>query len=180
MNKKLTGIFVIISILMFLSYCAKEKVKTEPIKEEPTVEKVEEITPKIEKPLLSEEEIFLKKSLEEINKEGNLSKIHFDFDRYYIKDNMKPVLHRNADWLLKHSSIEIVLEGHCDERGTVEYNIALGEKRAETTKKYIVSLGVSADKIRIISYGKSRLTVKGVNEHTHYLNRRSEFLITKK
>ena len=76
--------------------------------------------------------------------------------------------------------IELLIEGHCDERGTVEYNIALGEKRAESAKNYVVSLGASANKIKTVSYGKSKPLVQGVDEATWFQNRRAEFVITKK
>lgn len=178
MKKLLVVLFIGVALLMSLESCKKE-VKTEPVVEKP-VEKVEEVKPKVEKPVLTEEEIFQQKSLDEINQEGHLKKIHFDFDKHNIKDDMKPILHRNADWLLKHSSVEIVVEGHCDERGTEEYNIALGEKRAEAAKAYLVNLGVPASSVNIVSYGKSRPAVKGVDEDTYYQNRRAEFKITKK
>jgi peptidoglycan-associated lipoprotein len=178
--KKISVLLLAGMVFMFLfTSCAKKEVETEPV-EKPEVEKVEETTPKMEKPELTEEELFQRKSLEEINREGNLQKIHFDFDKYFIRDDMKPILHRNADWLLKHSTVEVLIEGHCDERGTIEYNMALGEKRAESAKNYLVSLGIPAEKLNIISYGKNRPAVKGVDEATHYQNRRAELLITKK
>jgi len=179
MKKRLFVILISFMLVVFFSTCKKKEVKTEPVKK-PVVEKVEEVTPKVEKPVLTEEEIFQKKSLEEANKEGYLKMVHFDFDKYYIKDDMKPILHANAEWLLKHPGVEILVEGHCDERGTVEYNIALGEKRASAAQNYIISLGVPGERLKIISYGKSKPLVRGVDEGTYYQNRRSEFSITKK
>lgn len=179
MNKRLFVILISFMLVVFFSTCKKKEVKTEPVKK-PVVEKVEEVTPKVEKPVLTEEEIFQKKTLEEANKEGYLKMVHFDFDKYYIKDNMKPILHANAEWLLKHLGVEILVEGHCDERGTIEYNIALGEKRASAAKNYLISLGVPEARLKIISYGKSKPLVRGVDEETYYQNRRSEFTITKK
>jgi peptidoglycan-associated lipoprotein len=93
---------------------------------------------------------------------------------------MKSILERNAEWLLKYPNVEISIEGHCDERGTVEYNMALGEKRAYTARKYLENLGVPIEKMRIVSYGKSKPLVKGVDEASHFKNRRDEFIITKK
>lgn len=178
--KKLIITALICSVLLLsLNSCKKKPVKVEP-KVAPKVQKVEEPTPKVEKPKLTEEEIFMKKSIDALNNEGHLKRIHFDFDKYNLKEDMKPVLHKNADWLIKHSSVSIVVEGHCDERGTVEYNIALGEKRAEAAKQYLLSLGVAAGKVKIISYGKNKPLVKGVNDDTHYQNRRAEFTITGK
>lgn len=179
--KKVVIVVVCISVLFLFSFCGKKKAKVEPpVQEGPVVEKIEEKPPVVEKPTLSEEEMFEQKSIDELNKTGVLKRVHFDFDRYFIREDMKPNLQANADWLLKHRSVEIMVEGHCDERGTVEYNIALGEKRAESAKNYLTSLGVASDKIRIISYGKNRPLVAGVDETSWYQNRRAEFVITKK
>jgi peptidoglycan-associated lipoprotein len=165
-------------MLMFAA-CAKKTAKVEPVKQ-PVVEKVEEPTAQVEKPYLTEEELFQQKSLEELNKDQILKRVHFDFDRYTIRDDMKAVMQANANWLLKFPSVEVLVEGHCDERGTIEYNIALGEKRAEAARNYLVSLGLNAAKVKIISYGKSKPLVQGVDEASYFQNRRAEFVITKK
>lgn len=179
MKRLLIGVLIVLLTLAFFDSC-KKKVVTEPVKEQPKVEAVEEPTPRMEKPGLTEEEILQRKTLEEINKMGYLKKIHFDFDKYFIRDDMKPLLEANAEWLLKYPNVEIRIEGHCDERGTVEYNMALGEKRAGAAKKYLGDLGVPGNRIQIVSYGKSKPLVKGVDEETHYMNRRDEFVITRK
>lgn len=179
MKRILVAILIVCVAVMFFSSCQKKAV-TVPVKESPKVEPVSEEPTKIEKPELTEEELFQRRTLEEANRQGYLKKIHFDFDKYFIKDDMKPTLQQNANWLLGHPSVEIRIEGHCDERGTVEYNMALGERRALSAKKYLESLGVSGSKIAIVSYGKSKPLVTGVDESTHYQNRRDEFIITKK
>jgi peptidoglycan-associated lipoprotein len=168
-----------LSLILMFPACAKKAAKVEPA-QGPAVEQVEEPTAKVEKPVLSEEELFQQKSLEELNKDQILKRIHFDFDMYTIREDMKPVLQANANWLLKFPSVEALVEGHCDERGTIEYNIALGEKRAEAARNYLVSLGMSPAKVKIISYGKSKPLVQGVDEATYFQNRRAEFVITKK
>jgi len=178
MKKLLTVLFLSVTLLLTFSSC-KKKVETAP-KPEPVVQKVEEPAPQMEQPVLSEEEILMRKSLEEINREGHLQMVHFEFDKYQITDDMKPRLQQNADWLLKFSNIEILVEGHCDERGTEEYNLALGEKRAQTAKAYLVSLGVPEGRVQTVSYGKSRPLVQGNDENSHYQNRRAEFKVTKK
>ena len=179
--KRLLIVLMMGVLLMFLfDGCAKKSAKTEPVAEGPAVEQVEEAAPRVERPVLTEEELFAKRSLEEANKAGYLTKIHFDFDKYNIKENMKPILHRNADWLLKHGTVEILIEGHCDERGTFEYNMALGEKRAESTLNYLISLGIAPQRLKVVSYGKTRPLVKGVNDETYAQNRRAEFVIIKK
>jgi len=157
----------------------KKAAKVAPV-QEPVVEKVEEPTTQVERPVLSEEEIYQQKSLEELNKDQILKRINFDFDKYTVREDMKAILQANANWLLKFASVEVLIEGHCDERGTIEYNIALGEKRAEAAKNYLVSLGMKAAKIKIISYGKNKPLVQGEDEDSYFQNRRAEFVITKK
>ncbi|MBS3818779.1 peptidoglycan-associated lipoprotein Pal [bacterium] len=148
-------------------------------KEQPKAEKVKE-PPETKEPELTEEEIFEKKSLEEINEEQPLEMIHFDFDKYFIRENEKPILEKNAEWLKKWDSAKILIEGHCDERGTEEYNLALGEKRAKSTFDYLVSLGISPDRMKTISYGESQPLAKGSNEKAWAKNRRAEFTIIEK
>ncbi len=177
--KKWLLILVVVSLILMFNGCGKKAAKVGP-EEGPVVERVEEPTTQVEKPVLSEEEIFQQKSLEELNKDQILKRIHFDFDMYTVREDMKPILQANANWLLKFASVEILVEGHCDERGTIEYNIALGEKRAEAAKNYLVSLGMNAAKIKIISYGKSKPLVQGMDEASYFQNRRDEFVITKK
>jgi len=182
-KKILILVFVCCLAVMFTASC-KPKAKTAPpppppVKEQPKVEKVEEAPP-VTKPELSEEEIFMSKSLEEINLAAPLKMIHFDYDRYFIRDDAKPVLEANASWLRKFTTTKILIEGHCDERGTEEYNLALGEKRAKSTSDYLVSLGISPDRIKIISYGKSQPLDSGHNEIAWQKNRRAQFLIIEK
>ncbi|MCU0236685.1 MAG: peptidoglycan-associated lipoprotein Pal [Acidobacteria bacterium] len=176
--KKLMLAVVVLSLILMFAACAKKAPQVAPVA--PVVEKVDEPVAQVEKPVLSEEELFQQRSLEELNKDQVLKKINFDFDMYTIREDMKPVMQANANWLLKFPSVEVLVEGHCDERGTIEYNIALGEKRAEAAKNYLVSLGLNTAKVKIISYGKSKPLVQGVDEATYFQNRRAEFVITKK
>ncbi len=179
MKRFFIAILIVCVVIVFFNSC-KKKVATVPDVSKPAVEDVGEKPSKLDQPQLTEEEILQRQTLEEVNKQGYLKKVHFDFNKYIIRDDMKLILGRNADWLLKFPNVEFSIEGHCDERGTVEYNMALGEKRAHIAKQYLVNLGVQADKIRIVSYGKSKPLVKGMDEETHFLNRRDEFIITKK
>jgi peptidoglycan-associated lipoprotein len=179
MKRIFIGVLCVLFMVTLFTSCKKE-VKVAPVKKEPVVEKVEEVKPKVEKPQLTEEEIFQRKTLEELNRQGHLNRVYFDFDKYTIKDDMKPTLQKNADWLMKHPTVEISVGGHCDERGTEEYNMALGEKRAAAAKNYLVNLGVPAEKVKIVSYGKTQPLVKGVDDDSHAKNRRDEFIITKK
>ena len=103
------------------------------------------------------------------------SRIHFDFD----KSEIKPKFHNNLEMISTHlknnSSVQLEIEGHCDERGTSEYNLALGQRRAESVKRYLVNLGVNPDNISTITYGEEKLLDQGHSRRAHYLNRRAEF-----
>ena len=105
--------------------------------------------------------------------------IYFDFDRSEIKPEYRPVLERKAAWLKAHPEYTVRIEGHCDERGTAEYNVALGEKRALSVKDYLVALGVPAKRISTISYGEERPAVRGQDEAAWAKNRRAEFRLFK-
>ncbi len=179
---------IVISLAMILVFAfavsCKKKVEEVPpppppqVKEQPKVEKV--VEPVVKEPVLTEEDIFNKKTLDELNSEKPLTMIHFDYDKFFIREDAKPVLEANARWLNKWTSVRILIEGHCDERGTEEYNLALGEKRAKSTQDYLISLGVSADRMKIISYGKSQPIDPGHNETAWQLNRRAQFLLIAK
>lgn len=176
--KKLLLVLAILSLMVLFNACGKKAVQVAPVQE--PVEKVEEPVTQVEKPYLSEEELFQQKTIEELNKDQVMKMINFDFDKYEVREDMRPILQANADWMLKFPTVNVLIEGHCDERGTIEYNIALGEKRAEAAKNYLASLGVKAANIKIVSYGKSKPLVQGVDEATYFQNRRAEFVITKK
>jgi peptidoglycan-associated lipoprotein len=109
-----------------------------------------------------------------------LKDIHFDFDRYDIRRGDEEILKENAALLKKYLKTKIQIEGHCDERGTVEYNLALGERRANNTKKYLVSLGIASNRISTISYGKERPLDNGHNEEAWAVNRRVHTVLLSK
>ncbi len=101
--------------------------------------------------------------------------VYFDFDKSGIRLDMRPVMDKKAQFLLEYPSIRIQIEGHCDERGTAEYNVALGHRRAQSTKAYLVSLGVSASRIDTVSYGEERPTDPRHIELAWAKNRRAKF-----
>jgi peptidoglycan-associated lipoprotein len=106
----------------------------------------------------------------------NLNPIHFDFDKYNIRPGDAKILDANAAWLKSNAANLVLIEGHCDERGTAEYNLALGERRAKSTMNYLVAQGVQASRITIISYGKERPLCTEHNEGCWAKNRRANFL----
>lgn len=103
--------------------------------------------------------------------------IHFEFDRYDLDAEARAILDELGTWLLENSDFGVVIEGHCDERGTDEYNLALGERRAKAARDYLVAMGVGADRVGTISYGEERPLDRGNNEEAWARNRRAEFLI---
>jgi len=98
--------------------------------------------------------------------------VHFDYDRYEIMEGDRAVLQRQASWLGKYPSVRITIEGHCDERGTREYNLALGARRANAVKEYLVSVGVASGRLETISYGKERPICTESSESCWAQNRR--------
>jgi len=104
-------------------------------------------------------------------------RVHFDFDKYNIRDDAAAVLTAKAEVLQAYPGVKLTIEGHCDERGSIEYNLALGQRRADSTVKYLVSLGLSEDMFNTVSYGKERPVAQGSNEEAWQINRRSEFVI---
>jgi len=109
-----------------------------------------------------------------------LKDIHFDYDKYDIRRVDEEILRENAAFLKKNPKMKIQIEGHCDERGTVEYNLALGERRANMTKRYLVSLGIASDRISTISFGKERPLDPGHNEEAWAKNRRAHIVVLSK
>mgnify|MGYP001596578005 CR=1 FL=1 len=116
----------------------------------------------------------------EVFESSLLKPIFFDFDKYDIQPGDAEILKGNSALLKKFPNVKIQIEGHCDERGTNEYNLALGERRANSTKKYLTSLGVTADRVSTISYGEEKAMDPGHNEEAWTKNRRAHFVITAK
>jgi peptidoglycan-associated lipoprotein len=99
-------------------------------------------------------------------------RVFFDFDKYDIKPQARTTLDKQAAWLKKFPQVRVMVEGHCDERGTREYNLALGQRRASAVRDYLVAVGVAADRIETVSYGKERPEALGSNEAAWAQNRR--------
>lgn len=110
---------------------------------------------------------------------GQLFTVYFDFDNYSIRDNDAENLAKNARWLGLNQSVKVIVEGHADERGDEEYNLALGDKRAQSVKRYLNDLGISPSRLDIVSYGEEKPVVDGHDEDAWSKNRRAEFVIQK-
>jgi len=190
MMKKLTIILVALifsSSSLLMTSCAKKQLKTE-----------EEITkpvappPKKEEPKVVEDDA-AKKAAEEARRQRELeaqklraairvfesAHIYFDFDKSELKPAARANLAKKAGWLQGNPDFSVRIEGHCDERGTNEYNLALGERRANAARKYLNLLGVSGGRLSIISYGEEKSADLGHNEDAWARNRRDEFKVIK-
>jgi len=197
-RKSLSIIVLILCFGLILTGCPKKTV----VKEEPSVKRTEELAAERatkekearEKELARIREEEAKKAREkefekslvtkkergiegEVLESKLLKDIHFDFDKYDIQPGDAEILKGNAALLMKHPTVKIQIEGHCDERGTNEYNLALGERRANSTKNYLVSLGISPDRISAISYGEEKPLDPGHNEEAWGKNRRAHTII---
>jgi len=128
----------------------------------------------------TEDEIWAGKTVAQLMAEGVLADAYFDLDMYGVREDARPMLQRNADYLKRWPSLRVTVEGHSDERGTAEYNLSLGDRRSSSVKGYLVSLGVPAERITVISKGKETPFCSDSNEACWQQNRRGHFVITGK
>jgi peptidoglycan-associated lipoprotein len=126
------------------------------------------------------EDLIGTKSLDDLNRESPLKPVFFDLDSFDLNGMAQAALQENADVLKRYGTWQITIEGHCDERGTAEYNLALGERRALVARDYLVSLGIPPNRVRTVSYGKEFPFDPGHDESAWAKNRRAHFVITAK
>lgn len=163
--RKASVLFLGLLALLLLTHCPGPKPPPPVEEEEPVViEEKEEPEPPPPPPE------------PRILKQDDVRAIHFDFDKYDLRPGDREILNRNASMLKEFPAARIRIEGNCDERGTVEYNLALGEKRARAAKDYLVNLGIDPDRISIITYGKERAG-RCYNEDCWFKDRRDDFII---
>jgi peptidoglycan-associated lipoprotein len=110
-------------------------------------------------------------------KKAKLETVYFDYDQWSIREDQKSILNQNAEWLKGNPQVRVRLEGNCDQRGTAEYNLALGQKRADAVKTFIEGLGISRNRMETISYGFERPVERGQNESAWAKNRRVDFAV---
>jgi peptidoglycan-associated lipoprotein len=154
-----------IGLAVLLNGCATKQTAT-PAPTAPTAgEEAAPTAPTTEtRPMISESE--------DMSAPKGLSDVYFDFDRDNIRDDMRAVLEGNAQWLRANPGVSVKIEGHCDERGTNEYNLALGERRAQAVKRFLTSAGIAAGRISTISYGEERPVCTAQSESCYAQNRR--------
>lgn len=189
MQNGFKGMVVALGVVaMMAAGCAKEEVvkKDEPVVQQQTVKQQEPVQPvQPVEPVKQAEPA----KVEPAQQEGGAAKaseavaletVYFDFDKSDLRQDARDALSKNAEALLKKvADAKVKIEGHCDERGSDEYNLALGERRAKSVAKYLTTLGIKADRISTISYGKEKPAVQGSNEAAWSKNRRAEFVIVK-
>ncbi|MBC8423047.1 peptidoglycan-associated lipoprotein Pal [bacterium] len=175
MNRTLVMVSIMLAALLLIAGCGSKEVPpvvddptpvvTEPIPVEPVVEETD---------VIPDAPVAINYAGMEPQEYG-IEDVFFAFDEYSLSDEAMNTLNADARIIREHSDLTYVIEGHCDERGTVEYNLALGEKRAVAVRDYLVSLGVSAGQLRVTSYGEERPFAFGSNESAWALNRRGHF-----
>jgi peptidoglycan-associated lipoprotein len=186
--------FAVIAVLIAtvgLGACGKKKppvarpmpppagANTQPARPPAPPEPVPETTPVPPEPKIPED-VMASGDLDAINKNSPFQPVFFALDKYEVDTSSQQALNTNAGILKKYPTWVITIEGHCDERGSAEYNLALGEKRALAAKTYLVSLGIPADRLRIVSYGKEFPFDPGHEEGAWSKNRRAHFVVTSK
>jgi peptidoglycan-associated lipoprotein len=129
---------------------------------------------------LSEDEVFSRKSLEQLNAERPLGDVFFELDKSDLSSEGRASLQKDADWMKRWTSTIVTVEGHCDSRGSSEYNLALGDRRAAAVKEYMINLGIPANRLTIVSKGKEQPFCFEENESCWQQNRRGHFVITAK
>lgn len=136
--------------------------------------------PKPEPAPPTEDEVFASKTLDQLNAEKPLGDVFFDYDSTKLRDDGRAALQKDFEWMKRWASTKVMIEGHADSRGTNEYNLALGERRASATRDYLVGLGIPMDRMTIVSKGEEQPFCKEENESCWQQNRRGHFIVTAK
>jgi peptidoglycan-associated lipoprotein len=177
---KAMQIFKVALIVMFLVSGIVGCATTPPATQEGTVDQADMSQQAEAKPAAgSDQDTMKSESVPSHMDMAAMENIYFDFDKFTLSAEARKTLADNAKYLKAHGGSQVVIEGHCDERGSDEYNLALGESRALAAKNYLVSLGVSASRLSVISYGEEKPAAMGSNEEAWAKNRRAEFKAVK-
>lgn len=179
MKKSRISVIVLMVVLavcfLWMTGCAKKAVQQGETAPQPAAAvKAEPAKPAAQPEAVAKE---TKAAVAEAPAELTIADIYFDFDKSVLRAKDREVLKGHAATLMKNKNYTVVVEGNCDERGTTEYNLALGERRANEAAKYLISLGVEKERIKTISYGKERPVDPGHNEDAWAKNRRDHFVV---
>ncbi|GAB6183327.1 peptidoglycan-associated lipoprotein Pal [Thermodesulfovibrio hydrogeniphilus] len=178
---RLKHYFIFLFCLLFIVSCTERKVYMPTGKESTDItqmqDKSEQEKLKTEEKLTDEDMVKSSKMAEIIKRlQEEIGDIYFDFDKYDIRQDAIQTLKKVSSALQKYPNLRLIIEGHCDERGTTEYNFALGQKRANAAKQYLISLGIQSARIDIVSYGKEKPVCTESNETCWQKNRRAHFV----
>jgi len=181
-NEWLNFALVMILFAMFFTVsCAKQVVQNEPVSTtQPEVSTASDRPAEAAEPAKQLQEDRLRAEAAASEAAGMAfvnENIPFSFDSSVLSDQAQQILHSKADYLRANSGVTVTVEGHCDERGTEAYNIALGERRAESVKNFLVDMGISANRLKTISYGEERPIAMGQDEASWGKNRRAQFMV---
>jgi peptidoglycan-associated lipoprotein len=175
MKKSTISLFAAFACLLTLSACAKKPVA--PVAEiAPAAPVVQTETADSGVPMTGLSTEPVREAAAPESSVLKLEKVFFEYDAYTLTPQTREILARNAEWLRQNPAAKLTIEGHCDERGSDEYNLALGQRRADAVKSYLLSLGIAAERLSDISYGEERPAVAGSDESAWSQNRRAEFL----
>ena len=184
-----TILLALLALVVLTAACGGKDQDADTVPEPPTREEAEPAPPVEEPPVQEVTEPFpaepvdtgdaedAEPTIDELNRQGVLATVFFAFDSSELTDAARGTLRENSAWLKNNSQYRVVIEGHCDERGTIEYNLALGDRRAGAVRDYLSSLGVSASRMRVVSYGEERPADPGHGESAWAKNRRAAFVI---
>ena len=177
--KLLLSLVVMLGLFALYGCPKKAEVSSAPEEQPKAVEKAPE-APKVEKapeaPAAPPAEAAKPEKEAAAKTEAGLQPIYFDFDKSFVRDDAKPVMKANVAYLKANPKVKIKIEGNCDERGTIEYNQALGQRRAQSAKKYLTDMGIKASRISLISYGKEKPICTQSSEDCWQKNRRDDFV----
>ncbi|MBI5585950.1 MAG: peptidoglycan-associated lipoprotein Pal [Deltaproteobacteria bacterium] len=195
MKKGSVGVLMVFLLLggLLLFGCSKKEIQTEGLvtkpgegqisddeaekaKKKARIREQELSEQQLREKALAEEEA-RRKALAAVAAQFENEDVHFEFDQFVLSENAKALLNKKAQWLREHGTAKAQIEGHCDERGSTEYNLALGQKRADAALQYLVALGISPNRLSTISYGKERPVDPGQNEAAWAKNRRAHFVL---
>ena len=186
MDQRIVNVCLSLSLMVFVAGCAGKNVSSSSgdAASQAGQTKSEEIKPDVIKPIPLDRSFERPSATAPSNlaltpnadsDSQALGDVFFDYDRFHVRKDMMPVLDVNAGWLRANGSKTVLIEGHCDERGTLAYNLVLGEKRARAVKKYLQDMGAQATQLQITSYGETKPFCKQQNDDCFQQNRRAHF-----
>jgi peptidoglycan-associated lipoprotein len=172
-SRRYTWATTMILLAVFVAACAKKVPPPPPPPPRP-------VPPPPPAAALTEDEIFARKTLDQLNAEMPLADVSFDYDAFTVRDDQRGILQKNADWMRRWTTTRVSVEGHGDSRGTNEYNLALGQRRSNAIREYLIGLGIGAERLVAVSKGEESPVCTDETEGCWARNRRGHFIITAK